>query len=304
MGDLQQPSTFSDLYFKLYDDGHYWVEVLNWWASDLNIHDHDFSGVQFQLSGKSLDVTFKFQGDDIQEGVQPGRFDINQATVWTPGTASVVLPGDAAPHSVCHLNLPTVSLLFRTYPVAELGPQRNYFPPDVRGSYKVATTAMRTRLKIMRMLSRSDPDAFREAFRGTTQGQTVQANLFTVIKMTDILFTPQYSALLAELASSDVLLGDVVVNAGAHYRSTDFLKALMKERPGSGSLGDGSVSIAALASSWDEHSLNMILSQLSDAGWKTDVGGALSRAVGDGSLAGAGDADRILRRYGLTMADV
>src|SRR5689334_3210227 len=41
----QESSSFSDLYLRLYDNGHFWIEVLNWWGSDINIHDHDFSGV-------------------------------------------------------------------------------------------------------------------------------------------------------------------------------------------------------------------------------------------------------------------
>src|SRR5690348_9352630 len=51
---LQTPSTFSDLYVQLFNNGRFHVEVLNWWRSDINIHDHDFSGVQFQLKGLSL----------------------------------------------------------------------------------------------------------------------------------------------------------------------------------------------------------------------------------------------------------
>jgi hypothetical protein len=298
VGDLQRPSTFSDLYFKLYDDGHYWVEVLNWWASDLNIHDHDFSGVQFQLTGRSLNVTFKFQGEDLVQGIQPGRFDVGQATVWTPGVNSPVIAGDGEPHSVCHLDLPTVSLLFRTYPVPELGPQRNYFPPELRGSYRIATTAMRTRLKILRMLSRSDAEQFRRAFRETVEEQTVQENVFTVIKMTDILFSAQFAHLLTDLAESDIERGSTIVAAAGHYRSTDYLKALMKERP-----GNDSISIAALASSWDEESLRAIQGQLAAAGWETDIGPALLRAVRDGALRDRSDIDRILRRYDLTLAN-
>ncbi|MGH9995123.1 MAG: hypothetical protein ACRD4J_07800, partial [Nitrososphaeraceae archaeon] len=39
---LQQLSSLSDLYIRLYDNGRFWVEVLNWWSLDISIHDHDF----------------------------------------------------------------------------------------------------------------------------------------------------------------------------------------------------------------------------------------------------------------------
>src|ERR1700744_3691045 len=54
VASIQQASLFADFFFKLCDNGLFWIEVLNWWGSDINIHDHDFSGMQFQLKGDSL----------------------------------------------------------------------------------------------------------------------------------------------------------------------------------------------------------------------------------------------------------
>lgn len=296
VAELQRPSTFSDLYFKLYDDGHYWVEVLNWWASDVNTHDHDFSGVQFQLTGKSLNVTVKFRADEAVEGVELGHFEVAQATVWEPGTTSIVVAGDGEPHQVCHLNLPTVSLLFRTHPMPELGPQNNYFAPFMRGSYKIATIAVRTRLKMLRMLARSDQEIFEERFWQSVREQTVQANLFTIVKLGDLLYTEKYAHLLAGFAGSGIAGAEMITQAVGHYRATDYLKALMKDRVGPDGL-DG-LSIATLASGWDGASLGAIQEQLASQGWATDVDQSLVRAFEDGSIRRQGDINRILRRFG------
>ncbi len=61
--------------------------------------------------------------------------------------------------------------------------------------------------------------------------------------------------------------------------------------------------IAALASSWNEESLRAIQGQLAAAGWETEIGPALLRAVRDGALRDRGEIDRILRRFDLTLAN-
>ena len=43
----QKPSSFSDLYIQVFHNGRFMVEILNWWGGHVNVHDHDFSAVQF-----------------------------------------------------------------------------------------------------------------------------------------------------------------------------------------------------------------------------------------------------------------
>ncbi|MEU9418385.1 hypothetical protein [Streptomyces sp. NPDC048272] len=298
---LQRHSTFSDLYFMLYDNGHFWVEVLNWWGSDINIHDHDFSGVQMQLAGQSLNVKYDYVGEDAVDGLLgDGRITVKSAEIWEPGDRSFVRPGDVEPHTVNHLSIPTVSLLFRTHPVPRYGPQNNYFPPGIRSTYGIADINFRTNVKLLRVLARGDKKKFHETFAEVVATQTPPQTLFTLIKMTDILFHHEHIQLVRDFSTSGHLLAEKIVEAAAYHRATDFLINNVKRTPG---LSDEQVfAVAVLGSVYDAESLKAILAQLEERGRSIDL-----RSIVPGILSHCGDAKaqevlNVLRLFGLTEA--
>lgn len=266
---LQRTSNFSDLYFMLYDDGHYWIEVLNWWGSDINIHDHDFSGVQHQLTGESLNIKYAFEGSEAFAGIDQGSMNVATAEIWRAGDMSLILPGAQEPHTVNHLTVPTVSLLFRTHPNPAYGPQNNYFPPGVRSSYGVADIAYRTRLKSLRVLSRGDRAEFHRSFRYVWDLQSEAQNLFTIIKMVDVLFREEHSSLVQAIGS-DSISGLMLAECGAYFRATDFLLNTIKKMPGL--TDDQTLAVAVLAAGWDRNSIEAVVQQLGAQGRNVDLG--------------------------------
>lgn len=218
---LQATNTFSDLYLKLYDNGYFWVEILNWWNSDINIHDHDFSAVQFQARGKSLNVTYAFEQEAKVGGVRLGSIRVLTTEVWNEGNRSVTLPG--SPHTVKHLSLPTVSVLIRTHPGKAYGPQQNYFPPGVVASYGIADVIFRKRVKALRLLSQGNRAEFHTAFRAFIKRQSPEGALFTLIKMIDIIFEAEHVDLIHEYADRSSETVKRIVEAVAFYRTTDLL---------------------------------------------------------------------------------
>jgi hypothetical protein len=223
---LQQPSSFSDLYLRLYDNGHFWVEVLNWWQSDINVHDHDFSGVQFQLCGEALNIQYAFDTDEECDGIRFGTLRVDSAARWSPGSRSLVVPGRQAPHNVCHLGCPTVSLLIRTHPRTGYGPQWNYFAPGVAASYDVADLCFRKRVKALRLLAQHDESpVFEQAFRHYTTGLDLRQLLFVLMKMIDILFDTHRVHLVHELlASGRPHIADIIEAVSVH-RAAEVVKA-------------------------------------------------------------------------------
>ena len=169
---LQRPSTFSDLYLKLYDNGRFWIEVLNWWGSDINVHDHNFSGVQFQLKGNSLNVGYHFDAKERMTNLNFGELSVVDAEIWKKVTARLSEPGTIAPHNVSHLDVPTVSLLIRTHPVLAYGHQWNYLAPGVTGNYGVADIIFRKKVGALRLLSKGPRDDFHRTVRKVLQSQT------------------------------------------------------------------------------------------------------------------------------------
>jgi hypothetical protein len=263
ISSLQQPSTFSDLYFKLYDNGKFWVEILNWWGSDINVHDHNFSGVQFQLKGRSLNVGYRFDKECSAPGLYLGELIVESATLWNEGERSIVNPGTDRPHNVSHLSVPTVSLLIRTHPDVAYGGQNNYFAPDVAGNYDIADIIFRKKIAALRLLSRGNPADFRRALLRVLSAHTHVENLFTILKLMDILFEPEHVDMVCNYAARGDL-ETIIVRAVAYHRAQTFLTYNVKYV--SGLTDDELVAVSALASSFSQSSLDEIVTQLSRIG--------------------------------------
>lgn len=268
ISSLQIPSTFSDLYFKVYDNGRFWVEVLNWWGSDINVHDHNFSGVQFQVKGQSLNVTYRFDSEIATPGLSLGELSIVSAELWSEGDRSVVRPGTVAPHNVSHLSVPTVSLLIRTHPNAAYGGQNNYFAPDVAGNYSVADIIFRKKVGALRLLAKGNAGDFHLALRKVLAGHTHTDNLFTLLKLVDVIFDREHIGLLHEYAAQGEM-ETVILRAVALHRAQDFLTNAVKYVP---SLTDKEIlAVSALASAFSKSSLDEILCNLSSRGISLDM---------------------------------
>jgi hypothetical protein len=266
----QQLSSFSDLYLRLYDNGRFWIEILNWWGSDINIH----AAVQYQLCGRSLNVEYSFEraveGADFCLGVST----IRNATMWRPGNRSFVYPGRNRPHNVCHLDTPTMSLLVRTYPSKSFGPQWNYFPPAVAGNYGIADVVFRKRVKALRLISRGAPSIFESAFRRHMEGATPETTLFTLMKMIDILFEPDKVHLIYELLESGEECREHIVECVALHRAVEAMKVLRRK---SGLTSNEQLSLAVLASAYDATStreISRLIFGESDA-WRIPIEGLL-----------------------------
>ena len=263
VADLQRLSSFSDLYVKLFDNGRFWIEILNWWGSDINIHDHDFAGVQFQLAGHSLNVGYEFAEEAQLDGLATGGLAVKSATLWRPGDRSIVEPGRKAPHNVCHIDVPTVSLLIRTHPDPAFGPQWNYFPPGIAGSYGVATPSFRKHVQALRLLARNSPDVFRGAFSRFSELRTKQELLFGLVKMVDILFDADKVGLVHELAERS-LEDEAIVEALVFYRAVESIKHYKNTR----SLPwEMRLALSIAASGTDSHQFEQIIGLLRSGGF-------------------------------------
>ncbi len=225
---LQSPSSFSDLYYKIFDNGKFWIEILNWWGLDINIHDHDFSGVQFQLLGESFNTVYNYEDEETYHDIAFGSYNIKRVELWKAGDYSIVRPGRVEPHNVVHLSTPTVSLLIRTHPHQNYGPQNNYFPPLIRANYGLADGFFRKKVALLRLLATGNKENFHKTFKEIVSNQNASENLFTIIKMADILFTHDNSELLLDTLNSIDTVTEVMIQAGAYYKNVTFLSYIVK----------------------------------------------------------------------------
>lgn len=265
IGSLQEPSTFSDVYIKLFDNNRFYIELLNWWGSDINIHDHDFSGLQCQLTGHSLNVEYGFKEEHWSPKLTVGEVSVKKAEVWQPGDHSFVRPGTVAAHTVNHLSFPTVSLLVRTHGNAAFGPQRNYFPPYVAGDYGVADIIFRKRVRLLRTLARGPKAPFEKAFKRVIDSQTDTENLFLITKMFDILFEQDRVHLLNDFMAKRGDAAQAIVSACAYHRASDFIINHVKRLDDL--TDDHILACSVLGSCFDKASFEKIIHDIAQQGY-------------------------------------
>lgn len=233
---VQTLNTFSDFYFQIYNNGRFYIEVLNWWGGQVNAHDHDFSGVQFQLKGDALNVIHDFSCRQKTGALRFGKLSARRGEYWREGGRTKVLHGDIELHSVFHLGRPTTSLLIRTLPTQRYGAQSNYFK-NLAAHYYVNTLQQRKKLTALRLLSQGDESGFRERVCHCFHEQSLSENLFMLVKLGTAFFDPRYAPLMTEYArtspeAEQVVLAAMVNTAEDHLRDIahDCLAATLQER--------------------------------------------------------------------------
>lgn len=190
-------STFSDNHIQIYDSGRFYVEILNWWNMDVNVHDHDFTGVQFQLKGESLDIEYAFDTLDTFAGLSTGKLRVKNSTRWLKGSYNIIKHGNQAIHSVGHLSFPSVSLIIRTHPTGRFGVQSNYFS-NTCGNYNLKNTSYHKAIKCLSLLSFEDGRSFEKALLSTIRKYSLSEQFFMLLKLSDILFTSKFNHILYE----------------------------------------------------------------------------------------------------------
>ncbi|MEP1964241.1 hypothetical protein [Tateyamaria sp.] len=190
---LQTLSTFSNLYVKLFDNGRFWIEILNWDDLHVNAHDHDFSGVQFQLLGSALSIKHDFSIIERHGAFYAGQTSIRSGHLWEEGSNSIVRHGNIDPHTVLHLGSPSTSLIVRTHPTRRYGSQKNYFS-DCAGHYDVNTIPMRKNLTALRLLGKRDCSSFSRQLTRLLKEQSLAENLFMLVNLDDICFEDEQSS--------------------------------------------------------------------------------------------------------------
>jgi len=200
---------------------------LNWWGGHVNVHDHDFSAVQFQLKGDALNVVYDFTESETAGAVRFGDLKVRESEIWEEGGRSIVRPGDVDPHSVFHIGEPTTSLLIRTTPTPRYGAQSNYFP-TLAAHYYVSNDIQRKKLTALGLLARRSPSEFRNHLENFLNTQSLSENFFMLVKLGPMLFQEKYIDIITNYANKGAqeakVFAGVAINNGI-----DFLKTKANE---------------------------------------------------------------------------
>ena len=132
---FQQPDKFplfGEPSIQLYESAHFYIEVLFWRTATTDVHQHGFSGVFYVLGGSSVHSHWNFETDRrISSSMQTGRLELESTEILKPGDMKPIWSGNRLIHQLFHLEVPSVTIVVRTYKDSDQLPQFSYRSPGL-----------------------------------------------------------------------------------------------------------------------------------------------------------------------------
>jgi hypothetical protein len=116
----------------LFQAPRFYIEALFWLSSTTSIHEHGFSGVFSVLAGSSVHSHWRFTPErTVNSRMICGRLERSSTEILRPGAMRPIHAGDRLIHQLFHLELPSVTIVARTYEERPHLPQYTYLPPGL-----------------------------------------------------------------------------------------------------------------------------------------------------------------------------
>ena len=110
----------------------FYIEALFWFSGTTAIHEHGFSGAFAVLAGSSVHSHWRFVRERaINSRMLCGRLERVETEILRPGGIRPIHAGDRLIHQLFHLELPSVTIVVRTYEDRPHLPQYSYLPPGL-----------------------------------------------------------------------------------------------------------------------------------------------------------------------------
>jgi hypothetical protein len=132
---FQQPSynrLFGEPPVMIFQGPRFYIEALFWFSGTTAIHEHGFSGAFAVLAGSSVHSHWRFVPErTVNSRMLCGRLERVETEILRPGGIRPILAGDRLIHQLFHLELPSVTIVVRTYQDRPNLPQYTYLPPGL-----------------------------------------------------------------------------------------------------------------------------------------------------------------------------
>ena len=128
----QLGSPFGQPPLEVYLRDAFRIECLCWADATTDIHDHRFSGAFHVLGGSSIHSRWKFTPRDAHgDSVALGDLSIEAIEILRVGQTRQIVPGAGLVHALFHLDLPSVTVVVRTWQDPLPKHQRSYYSPGL-----------------------------------------------------------------------------------------------------------------------------------------------------------------------------
>jgi hypothetical protein len=128
----QQPQLFGEPPIMLFQAPRFYIEALFWLSGTTAIHEHCFSGAFTVLAGSSVHSHWHFAPERVVNSrMTCGRLERVSTEILRPGGIRLIRAGDRLIHQLFHLDLPSVTIVIRTFRDRDQLPQYTYLPPGL-----------------------------------------------------------------------------------------------------------------------------------------------------------------------------
>jgi hypothetical protein len=131
---FRQPggNLFGEPPVMLFQAPRFYIEALFWLSGTTAIHEHAFSGVFAVLAGSSVHSHWHFKPERaVNSRMLCGSMERVSTEILRPGGMRPIYSGDRLIHQLFHLEMPSVTLVVRTYEERHHLPQYKYLPPGL-----------------------------------------------------------------------------------------------------------------------------------------------------------------------------
>ena len=123
-------SNFGEWPVTLFWHPHFYIEALHWTFETTAIHQHGFSGAFAILEGSSVQSRYTFEREKrVNPRMSLGKLQLQDVKLLDKGSLEPIRSGADLIHSVCHLDVPSVTIVIRTHSDIENQPQYSYRRP-------------------------------------------------------------------------------------------------------------------------------------------------------------------------------
>lgn len=161
-----QPSPrilFGEPPVTLFQGARFYIEALFWFSGTTSIHEHGFSGTFSVLSGSSVHSQWKFSPErTINSRMMCGKLERVTTEILHPGSSRAIRSGSKLIHQLFHLELPSVTIVVRTYGERNRLPQFEYLRPGLAIDPEAMDPLRTRRLMFLDAMVRGQMDGLRE----------------------------------------------------------------------------------------------------------------------------------------------
>jgi hypothetical protein len=127
-----QAQLFGEPPVMLFQASRFYIEALFWLSSTTDIHEHSFSGVFAVLAGSSVHSHWKFLASrTVNSRMICGRLERLSTEILRPGGMRPIHAGERLIHQLFHLEMPSVTIVVRTFGQQRHLPQYSYLAPGL-----------------------------------------------------------------------------------------------------------------------------------------------------------------------------